>query len=59
VTAGAHCVGCGKPSTECAGCQWEYDPPRFCPRCGLRLAVSVTPNGWHARCKSHGDLAPS
>ena len=30
---------------ERGGCQWEYDPPRFCPKCGRRLAVLVTPDG--------------
>ena len=53
----AHCVGCGRLTSECPGCQWEYDPPRFCATCGTRLAVSVTPAGWNARCKHHGPIA--
>ena len=52
-----HCIGCGQVVAECDGCRWEYDPPRYCPACGTRLAVSVTPAGWHARCKHHGDVA--
>jgi hypothetical protein len=53
----AFCDGCGRPVAECAGCRWEYDPPHFCRTCGTRLAVSVTPAGWHARCKVHGPVA--
>lgn len=53
----AHCDGCGRPSTACAGCRWEYDPPRFCPTCGRRLAVVVSPAGHRARCKVHGQVA--
>lgn len=55
-TAAAFCDGCGKPSAECAGCRWEYDPPHFCARCGTRMAVNVSPNGWKARCKTHGEV---
>lgn len=54
----AHCPGCGRPSTVCPGCLWEFDPPHFCAICGLRLAVNVSPNGWRARCKVHGEVAP-
>ncbi|HEU5150700.1 MAG TPA: hypothetical protein VFU19_09395 [Iamia sp.] len=54
----AHCDGCGRPSAECPGCrQREYDPPRFCPTCGLRLAVVVSPAGHRSRCKVHGEVA--
>jgi hypothetical protein len=56
--AGAHCDGCGRPTDECAGCRWEYDPPRYCPACGLRLAVRVTPTGYSGRCKEHGPVSP-
>ena len=52
-----HCPGCGRRSTECPGCLWEYDPPRFCTICGTRLAVLVKPTGWKARCKLHGAVA--
>ena len=52
-----HCDGCGRPVAECAGCRWEYDPPRFCAACGTRLAVQVTPAGWRGRCKHHGEIA--
>lgn len=52
----AFCAGCGKPSTECAGCLWEYDPPHFCTVCGTRMAVNVSPAGWRARCKHHGEV---
>ena len=54
--ATTHCSGCGRPTEECPGCQWAYDPPHFCTTCGLRLAVNVSPNGWRARCKVHGEV---
>ena len=57
--APAFCDGCGRPSAECAGCRWAYDPPHFCARCGVRMAVNVSPNGWRARCKQHGELTSS
>ncbi len=52
----AHCTGCGRASTECAGCTRPLDPPRFCPECGRRLTVTVTPTGWSARCRDHAEL---
>ncbi len=53
---GTHCPGCGRPNDQCGGCLWEYDPPHYCPRCGTRLAVNVSPAGWKARCKQHGSV---
>jgi hypothetical protein len=53
--AAAFCDGCGRQVAECAGCRWEYDPPHFCATCGVRMAVNVSPNGWRARCKQHGE----
>lgn len=51
----AHCVGCGRPRAECPGCRDpRHDPPRYCPQCGTRLAVVVTPGGYRSRCKHHG-----
>lgn len=32
------------------------EPPRFCPRCGRRLHVRETPDGWTARCQDHGPV---
>jgi hypothetical protein len=37
-------------------CRRELDPPRFCPICGRRLRVLVTPVGWRANCRDHGEL---
>lgn len=54
-----HCTSCGLPSTACAGCGRELDPPRFCDRCGTRLAVRVSPAGYVGRCKHHGEVARS
>ncbi len=52
--AGPHCTGCG--SLSCIGCSRTLDPPRYCPDCGRRLAVTVTPGGYRARCRDHGEL---
>ena len=55
-TAGdVHCTSCG--SVSCFGCSRTLDPPRFCATCGRRLTVTVTPGGYRARCRDHGDLA--
>ena len=58
VPAPTHCTGCGRPRTECRGCGRALDPPRFCPECGRRMAVTVIPTGWVARCRedAHGEL---
>jgi dethiobiotin synthetase len=53
----ARCDGCGRARAECAGCRTELEPPRFCARCGVRLAVRVQPMGWTARCREHGELS--
>lgn len=58
-TPPAHCDGCGQPTGECPGCRWQYDPPRYCPTCGTRLAVIVTPTGHRARCIHHGPVTSS
>jgi len=49
-----HCTGCG--TTSCPGCGRTLDPPRFCAECGRRLTVRVTPGGYRARCRDHGEL---
>jgi dethiobiotin synthetase len=52
-----YCTGCGRVAGECeGGCVSEFDPPRFCPRCGRRMAVTITPTGTAARCRDHGEL---
>ncbi len=51
----AFCIGCG--SRDCSGCLPPLDPPRHCSLCGGWLAVRVTPIGWRARCKVHGETA--
>lgn len=33
------------------------EPPRFCPACGRRMVVQVTPTGWSATCNEHGTVA--
>ncbi|MDQ3772862.1 MAG: hypothetical protein M3343_12360 [Actinomycetota bacterium] len=49
------CLGCGREVGECDGaCRRPLDPPRFCPTCGKRLFVQVTPNGYEAHCRAHG-----
>ena len=54
-----HCPACGQPTSTCAGCGRELDPPRFCTACGTRLAVRVTPAGYVGRCKHHGEVVHS
>jgi hypothetical protein len=51
-----HCTGCGRTRDDCNGCRRQLDPPRFCPHCGRRLRVLVSPTGYSALCKEHGDL---
>jgi hypothetical protein len=51
-----YCTACGRSSAECAGCSRTLDPPRFCPECGRRLTVAVSPGGWVARCRDHAEL---
>ncbi|HLM96142.1 MAG TPA: hypothetical protein VK283_07485 [Acidimicrobiales bacterium] len=48
------CPACGRPPDQCGGCGRELDPPRFCTKCGRRMAVTVTPTGYVARCRDHG-----
>ncbi len=49
------CTGCGAPS--CPGCNRPLDPPRFCSLCGRRLSVAVSPGGYRARCRDHGEVS--
>jgi len=52
------CVWCGQGDDRCDGtgtCRRELDPPRFCPDCGRRLTVYVTPGTFSARCRDHGE----
>jgi hypothetical protein len=52
-----YCTGCGQTVDKCAGsCKRDLDPPRFCPECGKRLVVMVTPGYFEAQCKVHGPL---
>jgi len=55
-TPTAFCTGCGSTTAACGGCGRDLDPPRFCGECGRRLAVQVTPGGYRARCRDHGEL---
>jgi hypothetical protein len=49
------CTGCGR--ADCDGsCRRALDPPRFCPTCGRRLTVLVTPVRAEARCRDHGPV---
>lgn len=52
-----YCTGCGRPAGDCpGGCSPELDPPRYCPRCSRRLAVTIVPTGVQARCRDHGPI---
>jgi len=49
------CRHCGRARAECdGGCARPLDPPRFCSRCGHKLAVQVVPTGHSALCRTHG-----
>lgn len=55
-----YCAGCGRPRTECDGsCAGPLEAPHHCPTCGRKLAVTIIPTGWTARCKVHGQVAES
>ena len=49
------CTGCGREDPACPGCN-QNDPPHYCPECGAWMAVLVTPTGWSARCRDHGEV---
>lgn len=55
------CDHCGHPAGDGghAGCLLasELEPPRFCPYCGRRMKVQVTPLSWTAACVQHGTTA--
>jgi hypothetical protein len=58
VVEAAWCAGCGRPAADCPGdCRRPLDPLRFCPTCGLRLRVLVTPTRVEASCRQHGPVA--
>ncbi|MFA7265684.1 MAG: GNAT family N-acetyltransferase [Candidatus Nanopelagicales bacterium] len=53
------CGRCGqelntKDHTQCQAAL-ELEPPRYCHVCKRRMVVQVTPTGWSARCKEHGE----
>ncbi|MGP0223375.1 biotin synthase auxiliary protein BsaP [Paenarthrobacter sp. NCHU4564] len=58
----SHCGGAvgtkgeGPTSDAHQSCQQQLlmEPPRFCPHCGRRMKVQVTPTGWTAECSRHG-----
>lgn len=57
VVAAAFCSGCGQSVADCDGsCRRALDPPHFCPECGRRLVVQVSPVRSEARCKTHGPV---
>jgi dethiobiotin synthetase len=54
----AWCRYCGRERAHCAdACARPLDPPRFCPRCGGKLAVQLAPTAHRAHCPSHGPIA--
>jgi len=57
------CTGCGRETGghDHAACRRAatLDPPRYCPRCGRRMVVKVTPSQWTAECSRHGPPAPA
>jgi NADH pyrophosphatase NudC (nudix superfamily) len=56
-----YCDHCGQPLSErghqaCREAR-ALDPPRYCPRCGRRMVVKVTPGAWSSHCPRHGPQA--
>ncbi|MCB0915928.1 MAG: hypothetical protein KDC23_09535 [Actinobacteria bacterium] len=55
---GPYCQRCGEPqrSGDHTGCRAALllEPPRFCEVCRRRMTVQVMPQGWAARCATHG-----
>jgi len=57
-----YCDRCGlpltaaqdSPSHESCEAARTLEPPRYCPSCGRRLVVKVTPTTWSAHCPRHG-----
>jgi dethiobiotin synthetase len=51
-----YCDRCGKPGVHevCVAAR-ALEPPRYCPLCGRRMVVQITPGGWTARCVEHGE----
>jgi dethiobiotin synthetase len=51
-----YCDRCGRPGVHdaCLAAR-TLEPPRYCPHCGRRMVVQVTPTGWTARCVEHGE----
>ncbi len=60
MTERTYCGICGRvqraPGHEPCLRRAELEPPRYCPGCGRRMLVQVTPAGWPARCARHGEL---
>ena len=53
-----YCTDCGRAQADCDGsCARDLDPPRFCPTCGRRSRVDVTPGGYESHCRDHGVFA--
>jgi NADH pyrophosphatase NudC (nudix superfamily) len=55
-----YCDHCGqgvagqKLGHEACRAARALEPPRYCPRCGRRMLVKVTPDGWSSYCSQHG-----
>ena len=57
MTTAVFCTGCGQVIADCDGlCRRPLDPPHFCPECGRKLVVHVSPVRAEARCKTHGPI---
>jgi hypothetical protein len=46
------CPRCGGDGHAMCDRGGPLDPPRFCARCGRRLAVQVFPDGYTAHCRA-------
>jgi SAM-dependent methyltransferase len=61
LAAGPWCDRCGRALAggghEACAAARALEPPRFCPWCRRRMRVQVLPDGWHATCTAHGEIA--
>jgi hypothetical protein len=58
VSAPDFCDHCGHRADDgdhaACGAARALEPPRYCPQCGRRTVVKVTPHAWSSRCPRHG-----
>lgn len=49
----------GRALHQVCAARLQLEPPRYCPECGRRLKVQVSPLAWRATCSRHGTATSS